>query len=135
MIGTASGSNPILATPPECSRGAKQKAAGLANHTAGGPKLIIASDVSAGLDESRLSRDDDQGVREGAHAADRERQVGINHGHRSPRRVMVAYVCSLLPLICLGPGIMEATLDAREPKGLKFATLVRAIPNAREIQR
>ena len=42
--------------------------------------------------------------------------------------VTVAYVCRLLPLTCLAPDIVEAILDARQPKGLRLAKLLRKSP-------
>jgi hypothetical protein len=35
-----------------------------------------------------------------------------------------AYVCRLLPLTCLAPGIVEAILDGRQPKGLRLVELL-----------
>jgi hypothetical protein len=35
-----------------------------------------------------------------------------------------AYVCRLLPLTCLAPDIVEATLDGRQPKGLRLAEML-----------
>jgi hypothetical protein len=35
-----------------------------------------------------------------------------------------AYVCRLLPLTCLAPDIVEATLDGRHPKGLRLAEML-----------
>jgi hypothetical protein len=41
-------------------------------------------------------------------------QEGVTH----------AYVCRLLPLTCVAPGIVEAILDGRQPKGLKLAEML-----------
>ena len=38
--------------------------------------------------------------------------------------VMDAYVCRLLPLTCFRARIVEATLDGRQPKGLRLAELL-----------
>jgi hypothetical protein len=38
--------------------------------------------------------------------------------------VTVAYVCRLLPLTCLAPDIVEASLDGRQPKGLRVAEVL-----------
>ena len=38
--------------------------------------------------------------------------------------ITVAYVCRLLPLTCLAPGIVEAILDGRQPKGLRLAEVL-----------
>jgi hypothetical protein len=46
-----------------------------------------------------------------------------------------AYVCRLLALTCVAPGIVETILDGRQPKGLKLAALLRGIPLAWEEQR
>jgi len=46
-----------------------------------------------------------------------------------------AYVCRLLPLTCLAPDIVEATLDGRQPKGLRLAELLGNGPLAWEEQR
>jgi hypothetical protein len=35
-----------------------------------------------------------------------------------------AYVCRLLPLTCLAPDIVEAILDARQPKGLRLTDML-----------
>jgi len=35
-----------------------------------------------------------------------------------------AYVCRLLPLTCLAPGIVEAILDGRQPRGLRLAEML-----------
>ena len=35
-----------------------------------------------------------------------------------------AYVCRVLPLTCLAPGIVEAILDGRQPKGLRLAEVL-----------
>jgi hypothetical protein len=35
-----------------------------------------------------------------------------------------AYVCRLLPLTCLAPDIVEAILDARQPKGLRLSEVL-----------
>ena len=35
-----------------------------------------------------------------------------------------AYVCRLLPLTCLAPGIVEAILNGRQPKGLRLAEVL-----------
>jgi hypothetical protein len=37
---------------------------------------------------------------------------------------MVACVCRLLPLIWLAPDILQAILDARQPKGLRAAEML-----------
>jgi len=34
------------------------------------------------------------------------------------------YLCQLLPLTCLAPGIVEAILDGRQPKGLSLAEMI-----------
>jgi hypothetical protein len=39
-----------------------------------------------------------------------------------------AYVCRLLPLICLAPNIVEAILDGRQPRGLRLAKVLGRIP-------
>ena len=49
--------------------------------------------------------------------------------------VTVAYVCRLLPLSCLGPDIVEAILDGRQPRWLKLAEMLRNGPVAWEEQR
>jgi hypothetical protein len=46
-----------------------------------------------------------------------------------------AYVCRLLPLTCLAPDIVEATLDGRQPKGLRLAELLGNGPLGWEQQR
>jgi hypothetical protein len=46
-----------------------------------------------------------------------------------------AYVCRLLPLTCLAPGIVEALLDGRQPKGLRLADMLGNGPLAWEEQR
>jgi hypothetical protein len=38
-----------------------------------------------------------------------------------------AYVCRLLPLTCLGPDIVEAILDGRQPKGLRLAEMLGSV--------
>jgi hypothetical protein len=38
--------------------------------------------------------------------------------------ITVAYVCRLLPLTCLAPGIVEAIFDGRQPKGLRLAGML-----------
>jgi hypothetical protein len=35
-----------------------------------------------------------------------------------------AYVCRLLPLTCLAPDILEASIDGRQPKGLRLAEIL-----------
>jgi hypothetical protein len=35
-----------------------------------------------------------------------------------------AYVCRLLPLTCLAPEIVEASLDGRQPKGLRLVEML-----------
>jgi hypothetical protein len=49
--------------------------------------------------------------------------------------VTVAYVCRLLLLTCLAPGIVEAILDGRQPKGLRLAEVLGNGPLAWEEQR
>ena len=46
-----------------------------------------------------------------------------------------AYVCRLLPLTCLAPGIVEAILDGRQPRGLRLAGMLGNGPFAWEEQR
>jgi hypothetical protein len=46
-----------------------------------------------------------------------------------------AYVCRLLPLTCLAPDIVEATLDGRQPKGLRLARVLGNGPVGWEEQR
>ena len=46
-----------------------------------------------------------------------------------------AYVCRLLPLTCLAPDIVEATLDGRQPKGLRLAEMLGNGPLGWEEQR
>jgi hypothetical protein len=46
-----------------------------------------------------------------------------------------AHVCRLLPLTCLAPGIVEAILDGRQPKGLRLAELLGNGPLVWEEQR
>jgi len=46
-----------------------------------------------------------------------------------------AYVCRLLPLTCLAPGIVEAILDGRQPKGLRLVEMLGNGPVAWEEQR
>jgi hypothetical protein len=46
-----------------------------------------------------------------------------------------AYVCRLLPLTCLAPGIVEASLDGRQPKGLRLAEMLGKGPVAWSAQR
>jgi hypothetical protein len=38
--------------------------------------------------------------------------------------VTVAYVCRRLPLTCLAPGIVEAILHGRQPKGMRLAEML-----------
>jgi hypothetical protein len=49
--------------------------------------------------------------------------------------VTVAHVCRLLPCTCLAPDIVEATLDGRQPKGLRLAELLGNGPGSWEDQR
>jgi hypothetical protein len=46
-----------------------------------------------------------------------------------------AYVCRLLPLTCLAPGIVEAILDGRQPRELKLAAILGNGPMVWEEQR
>ena len=46
-----------------------------------------------------------------------------------------AYICRLLPLTCLAPDIVEATLDGQQPKGLRLAEMLGNGPLAWEEQR
>ena len=46
-----------------------------------------------------------------------------------------AYVCRLLPLTCLAPGIVEAILDGRQPRELKLASILGNGPMVWEEQR
>jgi hypothetical protein len=46
-----------------------------------------------------------------------------------------AYVCRLVPLTCLGPDIVEAILDGRQPKGLRLAEMLGNGPLGWEEQR
>ena len=46
-----------------------------------------------------------------------------------------AFVCRLLPVTCLAPGIVEAILDGRQPKGLRLAEVLGNGPLAWEEQR
>jgi hypothetical protein len=46
-----------------------------------------------------------------------------------------AYVCRLLPLTCLAPGIVEAILDGRQPKGLRLTEMLGNGPLAWNAQR
>jgi hypothetical protein len=46
-----------------------------------------------------------------------------------------AYICRLLPLTCLAPDIVEASLDGRQPKGLKLAEMLGNGPLIWEEQR
>jgi hypothetical protein len=49
--------------------------------------------------------------------------------------VTVAYVCRLLPLTCLAPDIVEAVLDARQPKGLRLVEMLGNVSMRWEEQR
>jgi hypothetical protein len=46
-----------------------------------------------------------------------------------------AYVCRLLPLTCLAPGIVEAILDGRQSQGLRLAEVLGNGPVSWEDQR
>jgi hypothetical protein len=46
-----------------------------------------------------------------------------------------AYVCRLLPLTCLAPDIVEAVLDARQPKGLRLVEMLGNVSMRWEEQR
>jgi hypothetical protein len=46
-----------------------------------------------------------------------------------------AYVCRLLPLTCLGPEIVEAILDGRQPRERKLAAILGNGPMVWEEQR
>jgi hypothetical protein len=46
-----------------------------------------------------------------------------------------AYICRLLPLTCLAPGIVEAILDGRQSKGLRLAEMLGNGPMGWEKQR
>jgi hypothetical protein len=46
-----------------------------------------------------------------------------------------AYVCRILPLTCLAPGIVEAILDGRQPKGLRLTEMLGNGPTVWEEQR
>jgi hypothetical protein len=46
-----------------------------------------------------------------------------------------AYVCRLLPLTCVVPGLGEAILDGRQPKGLRLAEVLGDGPLSWEEQR
>jgi hypothetical protein len=41
-----------------------------------------------------------------------------------------AYVCRVLPLTCVAPDIVEAILDGRQPKGLRWLGCFRAFSGA-----
>jgi hypothetical protein len=46
-----------------------------------------------------------------------------------------AYVCRLLPLTCLAPGIVEAILDGRQPGGVRLSEMLGNGPLEWEEQR
>jgi hypothetical protein len=46
-----------------------------------------------------------------------------------------AYVCRLLPLTCLAPGLVEAILDGRQPEGLRLGEMLGNSPLAWKEQR
>ena len=46
-----------------------------------------------------------------------------------------AYVCRLLPFTCLAPDIVGASLDGRQPKGLRLAEMLGNGPLGWEEQR
>jgi hypothetical protein len=45
------------------------------------------------------------------------------------------YICRLLPLTCLAPGVVEALLDGRQPKGLRLVEMLGNGPVGWEEQR
>jgi hypothetical protein len=46
-----------------------------------------------------------------------------------------AYVCRLLPLACLAPDVVEASLDGQRPQGLKLAEMLASVAGAWNQQR
>jgi hypothetical protein len=54
---------------------------------------------------------------------------------RSTWTVTDACICRLVPLTSLAPGIVEAILDGRQPKGLRLAEMLGHAPLGWEVQR
>jgi hypothetical protein len=89
-----------------------------ASYDTAGRKLIVgqgAATAEARRDESAQARS----------ISDLAEQEGVSD----------AYVCRLLPQICLAPDIVEAILDGRQPKGLKLAGMLGNGPPAWAEQR
>jgi hypothetical protein len=58
-------------------------------------------------------------------------RVLIEHIDVAPQEcVMDASACRLLPLTCLAPDIVEASLDGRQPKGLRLVEMLGNGPGA-----
>jgi hypothetical protein len=104
----------------------------------GGRKLIIAPDGAASA-PAKPDRDETM-IRALVKAHRWRRRIESGKARSitdlaAQEGVTDAYVCRLLPLTCLAPGVVEAILDGRQPRGLKLANMLRNLPIAWETQR
>jgi hypothetical protein len=86
----------------------------------GGRKLIITAD--GGAAPARKPRRDETLVKALVRAHRWRRKIESGRAKSitdlaEQEGVTDAYVCRLLPLTCLAPGIVEAILDGRQPSG------------------
>jgi hypothetical protein len=104
----------------------------------GGRKLIMTPEGSA-LPTPKRRRDDTL-IKALVRAHRWRRRIESGRGKSitdlaEQEGVTVAYVCRLLPLTCLAPDIVEAVLDARQPKGLRLVEMLGNVSMRWEEQR